>query len=194
MEQLVKESEITREDLRSALAELGGHVSMTDEDLMRVYDLALDHARRRVRPGNSVADLMTKDVVTVKRNTTLDETARRLSGLRISGMPVVDDEDHVVGVIGELDIIMAKQGKKGSGIRDLVRRISGEPVPKRKAGNHVGDVMSEPPITIRKEADVLEAARILDARRIKRLPVVDENGKCIGVISRADVVRGMSKR
>jgi len=107
VEQLVKESEITREDLRSALAELGGHVSMTDEDLMRVYDLALDHARRRVRPGNSVADLMTKDVVTVKRNTTLDETARRLSGLRISGMPVVDDEDHVIGVIGELDIIIA---------------------------------------------------------------------------------------
>ena len=194
MEQLIKESEISREDLRSALAELHGRVNVTDADLMQVYDLAVDHARRRVRPGNSVGDLMTRDVVTVTRNTTLDETARKLSGLRISGMPVVDDEERVIGVVGELDIIMAKQGKRGGGIRDLVRRITGEPVPKRKAGNHVGDVMSEPPITIRKEADVLEAARVLDARRIKRLPVVDERGKLIGVISRADVVRGMSKR
>jgi CBS domain-containing protein len=107
---------------------------------------------------------------------------------------VIDNEDRVIGVIGELDIIMANQGKKGVGIRDLVRRITGEPVPKRKDGNYVGDVMSEPPITIKKDADILEAARILDARRIKRLPVVDEHGKLIGVISRADVVRGMSKR
>jgi CBS domain-containing protein len=194
MEQLIKESEISRDDLRSALDELRGQVSVTESDLMRVYDLAMDHARRRERPGSSVGDLMTRDVVTVKRTTTLDETARKLSGLRISGMPVVDDEDRVIGVVGELDIIMAKQGKRGGSLRDLVRRITGEPVPKRKSGNHVGDVMSEPPITIRKEADVLEAARVLDARRIKRLPVVDEQGKLIGVISRADVVRGMSKR
>lgn len=194
MEQLLKEWEITKEDLLAALAELRDDVGIREEDLMKVYERAFDHARRRVRPGNSVADLMTRDVVSVTRNTTLDEAARRLSGLRISGMPVVDDDDRVIGVIGELDIIMAKQGKKGTGLRDLVRKLSGEPVPKRRAGNHVGDVMSEPAITIRKEGDVLEAARILDARRIKRLPVVDEQGKIIGVISRADVVRGMSKR
>jgi CBS domain-containing protein len=194
MEEMIKQSDITIEDLRAALADLKGQVNVSDEDLMKVHSLALDHARRRVRPGNTVADHMTKDVVTVKRSTTLDETARKLSGLRISGMPVIDNEDRVIGVIGELDIIMANQGKKGVGIRDLVRRITGEPVPKRKDGNYVGDVMSEPPITIKKDADILEAARILDARRIKRLPVVDEHGKLIGVISRADVVRGMSKR
>lgn len=194
MEELIKQSGILPDDLRAALAELKGHVHMSEQDLMKVYETAQEHARRRSRPGSLVGDLMTKDVVTVKRNTTLDETARRLSGLRISGMPVVDDEERVIGVIGELDIIMAKQGKKGLGIRDLVRRFTGEPVPKRKSGNHVGDVMSEPPITIKKDADVLDAARILDARRIKRLPVVDNDGKLIGVISRADVVRGMSKR
>jgi CBS domain-containing protein len=194
MEDLIKQSEVTPDDLRTALVELKGQVNVSEEDLMRVHARALDHARRRVRPGSSVADLMTKDVVTVKKTTTLDETARRLSGLRISGMPVVDDEDRVIGVIGELDIMMARQGRRRIGIRDLVRRITGEPVPKRKEGNHVGDVMSEPPITIKKNADVLEAARILDARRIKRLPVVDDQGKLIGVISRADVVRGMSKR
>jgi CBS-domain-containing membrane protein len=194
VEQLTSEWEITKDDLRSALADLKGQVTMTEEDLMKVHEKAIDHARRRARPGSRIADLMTRDVVSVRRNTTLDEAARRLSGLRISGMPVVADEDRVIGVIGELDIIMARQGKRGSGIRDLMRRITGEPVPKRREGNHVGDVMSEPPITIGKEADVLEAARILDARRIKRLPVVDEKGKIIGVISRADVVRGMSKR
>jgi CBS-domain-containing membrane protein len=192
-DQLVQ-CDITSEDLRAALADLKGQVQVSEGDLLKIHALALEHARRRTRTGNTVGDLMTKDVVTVKKNTTLDETARRLSGLRISGMPVVDDDDRVIGVIGELDIIMAKQGAKGGGIRNIVRRITGEPVPKRRAGNHVGDVMSEPPITIKKNADILEAARILDARRIKRLPVVDDHGKLIGVISRADVVRGMSKR
>lgn len=194
MEELIKQSEITLDDLQAALVDLQGQVNVAAEDLVKVHDRAVEFARKRANVSSSVAGLMTKDVVTVKRETSLDEAARRLTGLRISGMPVVDDEDRVIGVIGELDIIMAKQGKKGGGVRNMFRRMTGEPVPKRKSGNTAGDVMSTPPITIKRHADVLEAARILDARRIKRLPVVDDNGKLIGVISRADVVRGMSKR
>ncbi len=194
MEELIRQSGITIEDLQAALGELAGQVKVSEADLVKVHDRAQEIARKRTNASSSVADLMTKDVVTVKKGTSLDEAARRLTGLRISGMPVVDDEDRVIGVIGELDIIIAKQGKKGPGVRDLLRRMTGEPVPKRKTGSTAGEIMSAPPVTIRQQADVLEAARILEAKRIKRLPVVDDNGRLIGVISRADVVRGMSKR
>lgn len=186
--------EIGSEDLRAALAELKGFVDVTEEDLMKIYSSALRHAQQRARVSVTVAELMTKDVVTVKKDTPLEEAARRLSGLRISGMPVVDDNDTVIGVIGELDIMNALSGRKQGGIRDWFRRLTGEPVPRRKEGSKVGDVMSTPPITISGSAELLEAARILDARRIKRLPVVDADGKLVGVISRADVVRGMGKK
>ncbi|MHB8845322.1 MAG: CBS domain-containing protein, partial [Nitrospirota bacterium] len=121
------------------------------------------------------------------------EAARRMTGLRISGMPVVDDKDIVIGVVGELDIISVAGGNKSRSVKNIFRKMLGEPVPSRKEGNNVGAVMSTPPITISPTADIREAAHLLEGHRIKRLPVVDEFGRLIGVISRADIVRGMSK-
>ena len=193
MDEFPKQCEITEQDLRAALDELKGYVDVTEEDLMKIYTSALVHAKDRLKHAITVADLMTKDVVTVKKETSLIEAARRLTGLRISGMPVVDDKDMVIGVVGELDIISAVGGQKSSGVKNIFRRMLGEPVPTQKEGNTVGDVMSTPPITIRPTEDIREAAHILAGHRIKRIPVVDEFGRLIGVISRADIVRGMSR-
>jgi CBS domain-containing membrane protein len=193
MENLPKQCEITEQDLKAALADLKGYIDVTEEDLMKIYTSALVHAKSRLKHSITVADLMTKDVVTVKKETSLVEAARRLTGLRISGMPVVDDKDMVIGVVGELDIISAVGGQKSSGVKNIFRRMLGEPVPSQKDGNTVGDVMSTPPITIRPHEDIREAAHILEGHRIKRIPVIDEFGRLIGVISRADIVRGMSR-
>jgi CBS domain-containing membrane protein len=193
MDDDLKQCGISEEDIRAGLTDLKGFVDITEEDLMKIYSSALRHARNRAQSGMTVAHLMTRDVVTVKKDTPLDEAARRLTGLRISGMPVVDDQDKVIGVIGELDIMSVLGGKKTRGIKDLLRRIMGEPSPLRKEGDQVGHVMSTPAITIKSSFDVRDAARILDSHRIKRLPVVDNDGKLIGVISRADIVRAMGK-
>jgi CBS domain-containing protein len=193
MDDDLKQCGISEEDIRAGLTDLKGFVDITEEDLMKIYSSALRHARNRAQSGMTVAHLMTRDVVTVKKDTPLDEAARRLTGLRISGMPVVDDQDKVIGVIGELDIMSVLGGKKSRGLKDLLRRIMGEPSPLRKEGDQVGHVMSTPAITIKSSFDVRDAARVLDSHRIKRLPVVDNDGKLIGVISRADIVRAMGK-
>jgi|MudIll2142460700_1097286.scaffolds.fasta_scaffold36670_2 CBS-domain-containing membrane protein len=193
MDELERRCDITEHDLKMALADLKGYVDVTDEDLMKIFSSALVHAKRRMQFDITVEDLMTKDVVTVQKEASLEEAARRLTGLRISGMPVVDDKDIVIGVVGELDLITAVGGEKGSLVKNMFRRMLGEPVTSRKEGSTVGEVMSTPPITIRPQADIREAAHLLERHRIKRLPVVDEFGRLIGVISRADIVRGMSK-
>jgi len=193
MDNDLKQCGISEEDIRAGLTDLKGFVDITEEDLMKIYSSALKHARNREQSGMTVAHLMTRDVVTVKKDTPLEEAARRLTGLRISGMPVVDDQDKVLGVIGELDIMAVLSGKKARGLKDLLRRLMGEPSPVRKEGDQVGHVMSTPAITIKKTVDVRDAARVLDSHRIKRLPVVDDEGKLIGVISRADIVRAMGK-
>ncbi len=84
--------------------------------------------------------------------------------------------------------------KHGHTFKDIVRHILGEPLPERKAGNKVGDVMTSPAITARPDADIKEVARVLDEKRIKRLPVVDDGNKLIGIISRADIVRATGKK
>jgi len=193
MEKDLKQCGISEEDIRAGLTDLKGFVDITEEDLMKIYSSALRHARNRSQSGMTVAHLMTRDVVTVKKDTPLEEAARRLTGLKISGMPVVDDQDKVIGVIGELDIMSVLSGKKTRGIKDLFRRLMGEPSPVRKEGDQVMHVMSTPAITIKSTFDVRDAARVLDSHRIKRLPVVDDDGKLIGVICRADIVRAMGK-
>jgi CBS-domain-containing membrane protein len=186
--------ELSDEDLREALRELKTYVDITEKDLQRIYALALRHARERLEAAIPVKDLMTKDVVTVKRNADIQEAARRLSGLSISGMPVVDDEGKVIGVISEADILSLAGLKKGHTFKDILRHLLGEPLPKRGPGTTVGDVMRTPAITAGPDDDAREVAAVLDSRRIKRLPVVDHDGKLIGVISRADIVRAMGKK
>jgi CBS-domain-containing membrane protein len=185
--------ELSDQDLREALKELKTYVDITEEDLRKIYAIALKHARRRLGETVLVRDIMTKDVVKVKRDTNLQEAARRLSGLRISGMPVVDDANRVIGVISEADILSLAGVKRGHTFKDILRHVLGEPLPGRKKGNTVGDVMSSPAITTGPDTDIREVAAILDDRRIKRLPVVDTEGKLAGIVSREDIVRMMGK-
>jgi CBS domain-containing protein len=137
---------------------------------------------------------MTSTVVTIKRDADLHEAARLLSEHKISGMPVVDDTNRVIGVISEADILVLAGMKKEHTFKDILRNILGEPVSAKKGGNKVEDVMGFPPITSKADDDISEVAKILDDRRIKRLPVVDDEGRLIGIISRADIVRAIGKK
>ena len=185
---------ISDEDLRAALLEIKTYVDVTEEDLKKIYEIALRHAQERIATRVPVRNVMTSTVVTIKRDADLHEAARLLSENRISGMPVVDDDNRVIGVISEADILILAGMKKEHTFKDILRNILGEPVPAKKGGNKVGDVMGFPPITSKADDDVGEVAKILDERRIKHLPVVDDEGKLIGIISSADIVRAIGKK
>jgi CBS domain-containing membrane protein len=185
--------DISDEDLRAALKEIRAYVDITEEDLKTIYTIALRHARERISGRIPVSDVMTVDVVAVKRHEDIQEAARLLSENRISGLPVVDAGGSVIGIISEADILSMTGLREGHTFKDILRRILGEPLPERKRGNMVGDIMSSPAITTRPDADIKEVARILDEKRIKRLPVVDAGNKLIGIISRADIVRAIGK-
>ncbi len=185
---------VTEDDLRAALRDIRTYVDVTEEDLKKIFEMAVRHAEERRRPKITVRRTMTMEVVSVKPDTDIRVAADLLTRHRISGMPVVDDEDRVIGVIGEADILAMAGLKREHGFKDILRHMLGEPVPVRKrSGNTVGEVMSSPPITARPDDDIKDIATILDERRIKRLPVVDEEGKLIGVISRADIIRIMGR-
>lgn len=182
------------EDLRSALRDMQVYIDITEEDLQKIYEIALRHARERIATHTPVKDVMTRNVITVKRTVDLHEAAKILSDHRISGMPVVDDNNRVIGVISQADILTLAGMPREHTFKDILRNLLGEPVPVRKTGNTVGDVMSFPPITSKVNDEIGDVARIFDERRIKRLPVVDDEGKLIGIVSRADIVRAIGKK
>lgn len=139
-----------------------------------------------------VSELMTKDVVTVTATTTLHEAAKLLVEKRISGMPVVDDDDRVIGVLSEADILV-KAG--GSASRNRLLGWLFEPDfgdEDKIRAQTVGEAMSAPALTISSHRPVHEAARLMVGEGVNRLPVV-EDGKLVGILTRADVVRAFSR-
>jgi len=100
----------------------------------------------------------------------------------------------VIGIVSEADILFMAGLEKGHTFKDILMHILGEPLPKRKHGDRIEDIMSSPAITTRPEADIREVAGILESKRIKRLPVVDSENRLLGIISRADIVRAMSRK
>jgi CBS domain-containing protein len=121
----------------------------------------------------NVVDLMTTDVIAVSRETGLRDAARLMFRNRVSGLPIVDDAGALVGIITEADFLKLE-----------VERQEGT----RDQGDTVGDVMSRGVVTVPPNVEIYEAAKIMAVQEVKRLPVVDEDNRLLGVISRSDIV------
>lgn len=139
-----------------------------------------------------VADLMTTDVVTVTPETSLRDAAALLAERRISGLPVVDTEGRVVGVLSEADIV-AKAGGPSREHRLLGWLLDPDvDLADKIAARTVSDAMSAPPLTIDAQRPVYEAAKVMASEGINRLPVVDGE-RLVGIVTRADVVRAFAR-
>ncbi|MGO9611837.1 MAG: CBS domain-containing protein [Dissulfurispiraceae bacterium] len=188
------ENDISTEDLRAALTELGTYIDITEEDLKKIFAIALRHARERLLKKVPVRDVMTRNVVAVGSDLELDAVAELLSKNKVSGLPVVDGANHVIGIITEADILAMGCKEKKHTFADVLKSILGEAPPAYRHGSKVIAIMTSPATTIRPDEDTREAARILNEKKIKRLPVVDDEGRLIGIISRADIVGMMGKK
>ena len=188
--------EISIEDIRAALKELKTYVDVTDEDLREIYRLALTQARKRLAGDVPVRDVMTTEVISVSRDTGLREIAEILASNRIAGLPVVDHDKRVLGVISETDVLTCRTCPKVESMeegdrrvfKNLLRRLIGERPMAKQYGNQAGDIMTQPPVTIRPETSIGKAAALMEEKRIRRLPVVDDDGRLVGIVSLIDMV------
>ncbi|WP_242547900.1 CBS domain-containing protein [Amycolatopsis sp. MtRt-6] len=129
-----------------------------------------------------VGSVMTTEVATVGPDTPFKAVAVLLASWNISGAPVVDEDDRVLGVVSQGDLLEheAPHGLLKPGSRQA----------KRKAGAaFVADLMTKPAVTVRADDDVTVAAKLLEEHHFHRLPVVDDAGKLVGVVSRSDLLR-----
>jgi CBS-domain-containing membrane protein len=139
--------------------------------------------RRRVR------DVMTREVVTVDEQTPFREIARLLADCRISALPVLDAEGRVVGVVSEADLLLKEEYPQGPPGGWLLEGRHRRELRSKAAGETAVELMTAPAITIRPDASLPEAARLLHRHQIKRLPVLDPAGPLVGIASRADLLK-----
>jgi len=131
-----------------------------------------------------VRDVMTTSVVTVDRITPYKDIARLLTEHQISGVPVLSMGRHVAGVVTEGDLLAGRDKNPMAGHR-LVRWLTGRaPHQSRRADQ----LMTSPAVTVHPDATIAAAARLMNARHLRRLPVVDADGKLAGIVSRRDLL------
>jgi CBS domain-containing protein len=136
----------------------------------------------------SVRDVMSADPVAVRQGTTFKEIAGMLREFRVSAFPVVDDDRRVVGVVSEADMLageaLAGEHRAGRVIAGIAhRRVPGE-----AAGTTAGELMTSPAVTVTADDTVTRAIRLMYRRGLKRLPVVDADGRLTGIVSRTDIL------
>jgi len=141
-----------------------------------------------------VQEVMTKEIIAVQKYESVLHVADILSEKNISGLPVVDKGNRVIGIITQADILSVVGIRKEHTLKDLLKHMLGEPLPEKKVGDIVADIMASPAVTIKPNASIAVAAQILDEKRIRRLPVVDDNNVLIGLISRADILKAVIKK
>lgn len=183
--------EISDEDIYEAMSEISGHLDITPGDFKEVYLKAFQHAVLRLTRATPVSKIMTRDVARVNRDTPLWAVAELMAQRKISGVPVVDADDNVVGVISHRDFIAALGGdKSGTFMQIIAECLKGSGCMAVDARDqHAEDLMTSPAITTSPETPVLDVANIMAQRGINRVPIIDGNGKLVGIVSREDIVK-----
>jgi CBS domain-containing protein len=149
--------------------------------------------------STTVADVMTRDPITAHPETPLNEAIKILAERRISGLPVINQQNKLVGVISEADLMWQETGVQlpahimildsviylenpGKYERDLHKAL----------GQTVGEVMSKEVVIIAPDKSLRKAAQMLHERKAPRLMVVDAAGNLIGILTRGDIVQFMA--
>ena len=135
----------------------------------------------------TVNDVMTKTVVSITPDADFKEIAAAMEQWKVTAVPVVEAEGRVVGVVSEADLLTKEQFHDHSpGMIEDMHRLSDV----AKAGSVLAkDLMTSPAVTVKPDAPLPHAARLMADRHVKRLPVVDADGSLKGIVSRADLLK-----
>jgi CBS-domain-containing membrane protein len=181
--------DISDDDIYDAMKEIPGYLDITPGDFKEVYRFAYQHAVERFSSVKA-GDAMVREVVTVTRKTPLVQVAEAMARHGVSGVPVVEEGERVVGVISEKDFLtrMGEQDAKTfmGVVAECLKGKGCVAVPIR--GQNAEDIMTSPAVTVNEETSIMEIANILTEKNINRVPVINQQGRLVGIISRADVV------
>lgn len=182
--------QISDEDIYEAMREISGYLDITPGDFKEVYLKAFQQAMRRLTRSMHVSAIMTTDVAKVTPDTPIWAVAQLMADRKISGVPVVDKDEKVVGVISNRDFLAALGGSKsGTFLQIIADCLKGSGCLAVEVRNQrARDLMTSPPITALPETPVHDIAQIMTQQGINRIPIVDPYGKLLGIVSRADIV------
>ena len=188
--------ELSDADVLDAMTSIQGYIDITPKDFKEIYQIAFRHAIDRLSRSVRAEDIMTRNVIWVRADTPLVETARLMSDGGISGVPVISDGKKVIGVISEKDFLR----RMGDGDSDSFMNVIAQCLSNRGClaipirGKTAKDIMTAPAITAHSHFSISDLSRMIKDNKINRIPIVAEDGIPIGIVSRGDIVNSFCAR
>ena len=182
--------DLSEDDVLAAMKSMQGYIDITPADFNEIYNVAFRHAIDRLSRLVKAEDIMTRQVISVLPETLLTETARMMASANISGVPVVNTDQTVVGIISEKDFLKKMAAETSGSFMGVIaqclanRGCLAMPIREKSAK----DIMTSPVITATPEATISELSKKLADNRINRIPVVTKQGGLVGIVSRGDIV------
>ncbi|WP_030896247.1 CBS domain-containing protein [Streptomyces sp. NRRL S-474] len=134
-----------------------------------------------------VSDVMTHTVVAVGRDASFKDVVELMQEWKVSALPVLEGEGRVIGVVSEADLLVKEEFRDSD--PDRFTQMSRLSDLAKAGGMTAADLMSSPAVTVHPGATLAQAARVMAQRKVKRLPVVNDEGLLEGVVSRADLLK-----
>jgi len=141
--------------------------------------------------SSTVRDVMSTHVIAARQSASFKEMAAMLRNQRVSAFPVIDDDNKVIGVVSETDLL-TKEALEGT-VPSTLQSMTRQRVQSQVNGVTAADLMTKPAVTIGPDEPVAHAARLMYNQRVKRLPVVSDDGVLIGIVTRSDVLSVYSR-
>ena len=179
------------EDILDAMKSIPGYLDITPGDFKEIFGYAYHYAVERIAQSLLAKDVMTAKVISVTPHMSLKDTAMVMANHGISGIPVIDDRETVVGVISEKDFLFRMAEKKTRSIMHVIAQCLSTKgciaLPMRSG--HAKDIMTSPARTVLESTPVFEIASIFAEEDINRVPVINKNDRLVGIVARADIFR-----
>ena len=177
------------EDILDAMKSIPGYLDITPGDFKEIFNYAYGYAIERIAQSLQAKDVMTAKVISVTATTSLKETALAMATHGVSGIPVIDDRESVVGVISEKDFLFHMGEKRTRSIMNVIAQCltSKGCVAISMRTGHAKDIMTSPALSVFEDTPIFEIASIFAEKDINRVPVLDKNGHLVGIVARADI-------
>ncbi len=186
-----KQLEVSDQDILEAMREFQGYLDITAADFKELYLKAFRHALARLGSTRTAGEIMTRQVAWVEQEAPLPQVAQLLDQRGVSGAPVLDKDGKVAGIISQRDFLRLMGGGQARSFMGVAAACLGQ------AGCLVGhlrdkqarDIMSSPARCVKTGTSLAQLAQMMAGGGINRLPVVDDEGRLLGIVSRADLLR-----
>ena len=182
--------EISDKDIYEAMKDIPGYLDITPGDFKELYRLTYRHALKRIAQSIKARDIMTSVVTSVKREIPLKEVAKLMEEQGGSGVPVIEENRSVAGVISEKDFLLRMGAQNARTFMGVVAKcLKGKGcVALSIRAKNAEDIMTSPAVTVNEDTTLLDITSIFKEKKVNRVPVVDREGSLVGIVSRGDIV------